>query len=63
MTAKSLLQHQQMSTQQNQLRSDGLWWSVRLDCCAEKVRQHKKTLSRVSGMRKRNTICEEQMCR
>lgn len=29
MTTKSLLQHQQMSTQQNQLRSDGLWWSVK----------------------------------
>lgn len=25
----------------------------RLDCCAERVRQHKKTLSRVSGKRKK----------
>ena len=34
-----------MFTGQNQLRSDGLWGSW--------IRQHKKTLSRVSGKRKK----------
>lgn len=32
------------------------------DCRGNWIRQHKNTLSRVNGKRKKNTICEEQMC-
>ena len=38
---------------------NGWLWSRKQGSCAERVRQHKKTLSRISGNRKRNTILRD----